>query len=181
VWPDTAIFQAMSDTTEQPDWHAQPVTPASQPEYVITSRLSSTFRDQLEDLVYFHPSQHRVHRGILSAIRDYGKPSIVPGPDDSIQVLLGNDRTVQTLFAIGQGPNEGELLGITVFTRTDEKHFLMIHLAVKEEYAMLAMRARSSIALSLVDELKRILRQVKGAEFLRLLYANEVYMDLPLR
>jgi hypothetical protein len=98
------------------------------------SVLAPERQPELEALLFFNPNQHRVREKIVSAIEEFGIPRISL-ESDRLRVQLDGTE-VQTLFAIAHEPRGDRLAGVAIYTRADARTFLLLHLAVSEEYSI---------------------------------------------
>lgn len=145
-----------------------------------TSVLSPERQPELEELLFFNPNQHRVRETIVSAIESYGIPRIAV-ESDRLRVQLDGGTEVQTLFAIANEARGERLAGVAVYTRADARTFLLLHLAIREEYSNHGSQAGQMLALRFLAELRKLTARVKGVEVLRVFYGRGATRDIPVQ
>jgi predicted GNAT family acetyltransferase len=147
---------------------------------VFTSALDKTHRDELEELMFFHPEQGRFASNILRAVEQHGSPRVTEC-EGKLRIELPSITGVQTLFAVMQDIAQLELVGVVVYTRTSAGVIEILHIAVKDEYTGHGPRSDQQVAFSLIQELCRIARQIRGVHSVQLAYKrNRVLLKTEL-
>ena len=142
------------------------------------SVLAPERQPELEALLFFNPNQHRVREKIVSAIKEFGIPRISLESDRLRVQLEGTE--VQTLYAVAHEPHGDRLAGVAIYTRADARTFLLLHLAVSEEYSIHGKQTAQMLAVRFLAELRRIVARVKGVEVLRVFYGSGATRDIPV-
>ena len=137
----------------------------------FTSALQTTFRDELEALVFFNANQSSVAQGIIDTIDRYGLPRIVEN-EDSLHLTVAGPYEVQNLYALEEQSEQPELVGALIYTRIDVATIVLLHMTVKEEYLLNGKQSQEMLAVKLFDRLKAIARQIKGVRFLQITYGD---------
>jgi len=134
----------------------------------ITSRLPTSQREALEQLVFFNANQHRVRPGIEQSIRTYGAPEIYEF-EGSLRVRVGIVRDVQTLFAVNE---LGRPVGVAVFVRQEQARFVVLHVVVEPRAGLVAGLA-NPVLLRLMHEIRRAARITRGVDRIELPYKGD--------
>jgi hypothetical protein len=145
----------------------------------FTSILERKHLRELERLLFLNPGQHRVRSAIVEAVEKYGIPRVV-AEHGRLRVRLDGGHEVQTLFAIGHTALRVRLAGVMVYTRSDEKTILLLHVAVAKDFASGGRYGRQMLALRLVERLRKIAGQVNGVRAVRLLLGGGRIWDAPV-
>jgi hypothetical protein len=135
----------------------------------ITSLLEQRYRDELEELLYFNPQQAQLRKGIIATVERYGSPRIVEEAG-RLRIKLDRLDEVQTLYAMVRAGPVPTLAGAIVYTRAADDAFEILHIVVKQQYALSSQRAEPGVALLLVEEVAHIAHRVRGIRSVRLAY-----------
>ncbi len=127
---------------------------------------------QLEVLLFFNGRQHRVRKGIETAINRYGAPEIVT-ERNSLRVQVGGETHAQCLFAVEREGKESRPVGVVLYVRDSFERITVLHLVVAEPYAVGGPRAGYNLALRLVQAVKRVARRTSGIRHVELLYSQD--------
>jgi hypothetical protein len=146
------------------------VVAISQIAYVST--LPAEHYHQLEVLLFFNGRQHRVRKGIETAISRYGAPEIVAdGPQ--LRVRVGGETEAQCLFAVEREGKASRPVGVILYVRDSFERITVLHLVVAEAYAVGGPRAGYNLLLRLVQAVKRVARCTAGIRHVELVYSEE--------
>lgn len=146
----------------------------------FTSALDKIHREELEELMFFHPQQERFTSNILRAVEQYGSPRVTEC-EGKLRIELPSITGVQTLFAVVQDVTHWELVGVVVYTRTPDGVILILHVVVKDEYTKQSVHSDQLVAVSLIQELCRIARQIRGIHSVQLGYSrNKILLKTEL-
>jgi hypothetical protein len=135
----------------------------------ITSLVEQKYRDDLEELLYFNPQQSRYRNAIVKMVERYGSPRILER-DGYLRLQLDRLEEVQTLYAMVRVDSIPTLAGAVVYARTQDGGLEILHIVVKQQYAMSSQGCNPGVALSLIEEVARTARKVRGIGYVRLAY-----------
>jgi hypothetical protein len=127
---------------------------------------------QLEVLLFFNGRQHRVRKGIETAISRYGAPEII-SEGGALRVRVGGETGAQCLFAVETDGTQTRPVGVILYVRDSFERITILHLVVAEAYAAGGPRAGHNLLLRLVQAVKRIARCTAGIRHVELLYSQE--------
>ena len=140
-------------------------------ELVFCSALDASYREELEELLFFDPNQQKAFALVSEAIRRYGKPRIVDG-DRRLGVALDSAVEMQTLFVLeGRRPN-APLVGAIGYTRESRSTLAVVFAAVRADYAGRGAKAAEFLLVRMIDQLREIGRRIRGIESLNLITAG---------
>jgi len=148
-------------------------------EFSFVSRLESSWREELEALMYFNPRQHNVVAGIEESIAMFGLPKITE-EDGWLKVSTEKNPFVQTIFAMTSSADEPEIAGLIVYVRNDAPCLTIMHIGVAERFSISGQESESMLALKMILELKKVARQIKGVEYLSLIYGQGSVRKMPV-
>jgi len=138
----------------------------------FVSNLPDEHYHQLEALLFFNGRQHRVRKGIETAIDRYGAPEIV-SERRSLRVQVGGETHAQCLFAVERDGKDSRPVGVVLYVRDSFERITVLHLVVGEAYAVGGPRAGYNLALRLVQAVKRVARRTSGIRHVELLYSQD--------
>ena len=138
----------------------------------FVSSLPAENYHQLEVLLFFNGRQHRVRKGIETAINRYGAPEIVT-EGNSLRVQVGGETHAQCLFAVEREGKDSRPVGVVLYVRDSFERITVLHLVVAEAYAVGGPRAGYNLLLRLVQAVKRVARRTTGIRHVELLYSQE--------
>jgi hypothetical protein len=139
--------------------------------------VSKQSRPALEELMFFNPSQFRVREGIMNSLAKFGHPRLeVSG--DNLVVRVG-DSDAQTLFAYDKDLHSSDPIGMVAFLRTSPAEIAIMHLAVREDYA-LQSRKKGDLGLGiiLIEKVKEIAARIVGIERIIFFYRQNAVIRL---
>ena len=137
----------------------------------FSSVLEADHLKELQNLLFFSPSQHRVSEDIRRSIQLYGVPKIVCS-HGSLRVTVGLFRDPQTLFALQAGALRHRVVGVVVSVRHPEDSLTIVQMAVADECEMVHARDEIPLALQLFSEVLKAARQIKGITRVRVIYGK---------
>jgi hypothetical protein len=144
---------------------------SSSPAITITSRLASSQRPRLEQLLFFNANQYRVRDGIQESIAVYGAPEIVE-QDGWLRICVGDREGVQSLFAVAPG---GRPVGLAVYLRTEAERFVVLHLGVASSANGYV---NSHILLKLMHGIRSAAKRTRGVDRIELVYKRQHTVNL---
>ncbi|MBM4218937.1 MAG: hypothetical protein FJ171_04730 [Gammaproteobacteria bacterium] len=140
---------------------------------MFVSSLPAEYYHQLEVLLFFNGRQHRVRKGIETAINRYGAPEIV-SEGKTVRVQVGGETHAQCLFAVEREGKDSRPVGVILYVRDSFERITVLHLVVAEAYAVGGPRAGyNNLALRLVQAVKRVARRTTGIRHVELLYSQD--------
>lgn len=139
---------------------------------LFVSTLPSEHYHQLEVLLFFNGRQHRVRKGIETAIDRYGAPEIV-ADGKQLRVRVAGDTEAQCLFAVEREGTMSRPVGVILYVRDRFECITVLHLVVAEAYAVGGPRSGYNLCLRLVQAVKRVARCTSGIRHVELLYSQE--------
>jgi hypothetical protein len=130
-------------------------------EMLFTSLLGPEHKPGLERLLFFNGNQSRVVEGVAFIAQSYGIPR-VNVVDGRLRIALRGDVELQSLYVV-----DGEaLVGVLAYTREDDT-FVVLFVAVDEQYESRGRNAGSMLLVKMLRELEGIARRVRGIAQLR--------------
>lgn len=142
---------------------------------LFTSSLGATYRDALEELLFFNPGQANALGSIMDAVEIYGTPELYL-EDDLLRVRVEKLVEVQSIFAL-----DGErLAGMLLYARSDLQNLVVPHIAVAGDYSAQGPQADSLLVMRLLDTLRGSARRIKGIKRISLLYGGRGSCDIPV-
>src|SRR5215510_11280598 len=144
---------------------------------VFTSKVSKQSRPALEELMFFNPSQFRVREGIINSLEKFGHPRLEESGDDLVVRVGKSD--AQTLFVYDSDSKAKDPIGMVAFLRTSPSEIAIMHLAVREEYA-LQNRKHGDLGLGivLIEKVKEIAARIVGVEKIIFFYRKNAVIRL---
>jgi hypothetical protein len=146
---------------------------------VFSSKVQKQSREAVENLFFLNPRQYRVREGITSALQEFGHPRLEE-KDDSVYLRVG-DKDAQTLFAFDSSRPGGDPVGVVVFLRSSPTDIVIVHLAVRPDYALQGRRAGLGLGLALIEKVKEIASRIVGVQRILFFYRPEVVIRLENR
>ncbi len=137
----------------------------------FVSGLPIEHHHQLEALLFFNGRQHRVRKGIETAITRYGPPEIV-ADGNSLRVRVAGPSEAQCLFAVEREGKVSRPVGVILYVRDSFERITVLHLVVAETYAVGGPRAKYNLLLRLVQAVKRVARCTSGIRHVELVYSQ---------
>lgn len=138
----------------------------------FVSALPAEHYHQLEALLFFNGRQHRVRKGIETAISRFGAPEIV-AEGKSLRVRVGGETDAQCLFAVERDGKQLRPVGVILYVRDSFERITVLHFVVAEAYAAGGPRAGYSLLLRLVQAVRRVARRTAGIRHVELVYSRE--------
>ena len=143
---------------------------------VFASNAPADCREELEDLLFFNPRQHKVRQGILDSLSRFGHPRVVDTAT-GLSVRVG-DHEAQTLFAFDQDRDSTAPVGAVVFLRTAPEEVTVLHVVVEDEHGLQGRLAGVGLGVALVEKVKEIAARIVGVKRLVFFYRNQVLLRL---
>jgi len=135
----------------------------------FSSSVKTDYREDLESLLFFNPSQRKYGSGIGKCLKEFGAPGIVT-KNDRLCIRVGQIPDVQVLFAFEN--NQGEtspLIGAIIFYRTDQQNIVVLHIAVRQEYCIRHSHGRMLVT-ELLKEVRRVAHLMRGVKWITIRY-----------
>jgi len=163
----------------------------------ISSVLRSSFRDELERIVFFNPEQSLVTGQLVDLVHRYGVPEIV-NEGDRLRFRLSALGMLQTLYALdstqgdatkedsppASAPQEGttdaaeRLVGVAMFTRLRRTSIVIVHIAAHEDYTSRGKWSGEAVVAQLINAIRAVALRTRGVKTLRILYPHEIRFEL---
>lgn len=137
----------------------------------FVSTLPAEHYHQLEALLFFNGRQHRVRKGIETAIHHYGPPEIVR-EGGSLRVRVAGPSDAQCLIAVERDGSAARPVGVILYVRDSFECIKVLHLVVAEAYAVGGPRAKHNLLLRLVQAVRRVARRTSGIRHVELVYSK---------
>jgi hypothetical protein len=128
-------------------------------------------REIIEGIAFFNPRQIRAKKGILKAVERFGQPRLQE-MECGLTFQVGEHKT-QTLFAYDQSDLQKVPLGIIIFLRCSSSALGIVHMAVHPDYAAGGIYEFEELGFRLVDQVRKIGRQINGIERILFFYHGE--------
>jgi len=143
---------------------------------IFASRVPKECREELEELLFLNPRQHRVRQGIINSLARFGHPR-VEITRDGLSVRVG-DLEAQTLFAFDRDRLGPAPVGVVVFLRTSPTEIAIMHVAVDPDYALKGQSAGVGLGVTLVEKVKEIAARIVGIQRIVFFYRQQVVIRL---
>ncbi len=145
---------------------------------VFTSTLGSSYREELERLLFFNQNQDKVQTDLPLLIERYGMAHVEES-HDRLRIALESTPQPQTLYALEHSEGHERLVGVMVYLRQRDTLSLVIA-AVCEDYAGKRPHDEEPLVRQMVDVLCDVARQVKGIESVTLFPGTPRERQLPV-
>jgi hypothetical protein len=143
---------------------------------VFSSKVQKRSREAVENLFFLNPRQYRVRDGIVNALEQFGQPRLEE-KDDGVYLRIG-DKDAQTLFAFDGSRAGDDPVGVVVFLRNSPAEIVIMHMAVRPDYALQGRRAGLGLGLALIEKVKEIASRIVGVQRIVFFYRQEVVIRL---
>lgn len=140
-----------------------------------TSVLKAHYQDALEKLMFFNPGQKNALLSIMESIESFGNPCVVLD-GDNLRVKVDKLDEVQSLFAL----DGNTLVGVIIYSRTDNSCFCVLHIAVEESYSNNGIHANKLLVPRLINVVRNSAARVKDVEIVRVIDNNRQVKDYPV-
>ncbi|MCW6035950.1 hypothetical protein K4A83_06645 [Spirulina subsalsa FACHB-351] len=144
--------------------------------FSISSTLKTSYRDDLERLMFFNPHQGKVREQVMTSIEVYGQPKILE-EEGFLKITLDSDFCTQCLFALD---TREQLIGVIIYVRASPDHLVITHVAVQEDYASGGMYQDRFLVFRLVARVREIGQQIKGIQWVSLIYGLGKEQKIPV-
>jgi len=144
----------------------------------FTSVLNGAYHDALERIFYHNEQQQKLADAILKAVERYGVPRIT-NKNGQLRILFDSGLEPQTLFAMEEGRDGMELVGVIVYTREIDA-LVVAFIAIREDYTCHEARGDRMLAQRFFDELRGIGRRVKGIKSIRVWLRGPAPVSIPV-
>jgi hypothetical protein len=143
---------------------------------LFSSKVQKRSREAVENLFFLNPRQYRVRDGITEALEEFGHPRLEE-KDDNVFLHVG-DKDAQTLFAFDGNRTGDDPVGVVVFLRSSPAEIVIVHMAVRPDYALQGRRAGLGLGLALIEKVKEIASQIVGIQKIVFFYRHEIVIRL---
>jgi hypothetical protein len=143
----------------------------------LSSLLPSSFREELERIVFFNPEQQAVMARLVEAVHRFGVPAIVE-EQDHLRFQVPALGMLQTLYALDETDGEPRLAGVAMFTRDGLATIVVLHVALHEDYTVHGRWAAAAVVGRLLAAIRGAALRTHGIRMLRVPYARENAIDL---
>lgn len=138
----------------------------------FTSTLEIKYCEDLEQLMFFNPSQKNALAAIEDSLEKFGLPCIYDD-GDYLRVKVEKLDEVQTLFAM----DNDILTGVLVYSRITLERLTVIHIAIHQDYSAQGKHAHSMLMMRMLELLRNCARRIKGVETIRLMHRKNQFRD----
>lgn len=166
--------------TEPSGASAEHLLSLAKSELRFVSRLPAASHSELESLLFFHPDQERVSRGILESVEKYGLPRI-HSDGDFLRVTVGDSMEVQSLYAIVETKENSKLVGIMIYSRVDQETLVLLHIATAHDYSSSGKHSGAMLTVRFVTELRQAAQRIKGVKSILVMYGLGAPKKIPVR
>lgn len=140
----------------------------------ITSRLETGYRQDLENLLFFHPQQDKHRADIAECVMRYGVPEIC-NCNGLLRVSIGGEMLAQSLYAFSDRHEAQPLRGVVIYIR-DAASLVILHVVIAEDGEGLKNPHVSTAGLMwrMIGEIRDAAARIKGIETVRMLYRERL-------
>ena len=135
---------------------------------VITSRLSEDFREDLEDVLFFNPKQHKAAADIKHFVEHYGVPEII-NEHGYLRISL-DSYVAQALYSIDRTKTKDSLAGVIVFVRKNIENISILYIAIAKNQILRGPIITARLAWDLVHQVIESARLIGGVRKVNLPY-----------
>jgi len=135
---------------------------------VFSAVLDESYRENLENLLFFNPNQEKTIAIVAEGIRRYGKPSIAT-VGGRLSVALEALSGAETLFAFDNFWPKPQLIGLIVYAREGDDTLAIPYVAVHKDFARGGPKAKEFLFMRLIDQVCEIGRSIEGVTSLGLI------------
>jgi hypothetical protein len=146
----------------------------------ITSVLGGSFRDELEQLVFFNPEQSLITGPLVDLVRRHGVPVVVED-GDRLRFRVTSFGLLQTLYALDCTEPPDRLVGVAMFTRPRRNSIVVLHLAAHRDYTSRGKWRGEEVVARLIGAIRAVALRTRGVRSLRIMYPHEIRFALPER
>jgi len=143
---------------------------------IFSSRVPTECREDLENLLFFNPRQHKVREGIINSLQHFGHPRLEQ-TESGLSIKVGK-LEAQTLFAFDRERPNPAPVGVVVFIRTSPEEIAIMHVAVDDNYGLQGAAAGVGLGVTLVEKVKEIAARIVGVKRIIFFYRREVVIRL---
>ena len=145
---------------------------------VFTSSLPTSYKTELERLLFFNQNQQKARQDVPQLVERYGMAHVV-ADSNLLRVRLAASPAPQTLYAMEHGDGTERLVGVMVYLREDDTLSLVIA-AVHEDYAGPACGSRQPLVAEMVELLRSVGRRIRGIRSVTLFPGTQRQRKLPI-
>jgi hypothetical protein len=139
-------------------------------DFILQSSLAASYREALEQLLFFNPRQAAARDAIARAVDAYGAPSIAATPD-GLRVVVARRDDVQCLFALKTSGGGPKLAGMVVYLRTSPEEMNVLHLSVAD-WCCRGRYTAIEVAAVLTRAVSAVARRLRGVHRVSLFYVQ---------
>lgn len=146
-----------------------------------TSRLEERHLERLQNLLFFNENQGRYRDGIIQSIEMFGEP-FLRTRDGLIRVHTTRLGEVQSIYAVvGTEHEVSHPIGVSVFARSAEDAFALLHISVDEEFIAGGPHAMEMVAFKLFQRTMDAARSIRGIRRMTIHYGPLAFSEFPVR
>ena len=138
---------------------------------VITSRLGEDFREDLEDLLFFNPNQHKTAADIKHCVEHYGVPEIT-NEHGYLRIRLDSYSVAQTLYSIDRTESRDSLAGVIIFVRNNIEDISILYIAIAKNQILRGPIITARLAWDLLHQVIESATLISGVRNVKLPYAG---------
>ena len=138
---------------------------------VITSRLGEDFREDLEEVLFFNPKQHKAAADIKHCVKHYGVPEIT-NEHGYLRISLDSYFVAQTLYSIDRTETKDSLAGVIVFVRNNIEDISILYIAIAKNQILRGPIITARLAWDLVHQVIVSATLIRGVRNVKLAYAG---------
>jgi len=145
--------------------------------YHFSSKLSTNYREALEELLLFNKKQADYIEDIEKSIEEFGAPRVVT-EGETLRIKIGAIDDVQCLFALNSKTEDANLIGLIIYFRCALNNIRVLHIAVDKDYAFDGKFSAQNLTWQLIGKVRESALKIKGIESLSIAYRR---ITFPIR
>jgi len=138
---------------------------------LITSRLNEEFHEDLEQVLFFNPQQHKAETGIRDCVERFGVPEITT-ENGFLRINVESFSGSQSLFSIDRTESEDILAGVIMYVRDTHEDISVLHIAVAENYILKGQITTARLVWDLLRHVVESASHIKGVRNVKLIYGK---------
>jgi hypothetical protein len=144
--------------------------------YHFLSKLSTNYREALEELLLFNKKQLDYIEDIEKSIKEFGAPRVVT-EGETLRIKIGSN-DVQCLFALDSKTEDANLIGLIIYFRCALNNITVLHIAVDKDYTFDGRFSAQNLTGQLIRKVRESALKIKGIESLSIAYRR---ITFPIR
>ncbi|MBN1779915.1 hypothetical protein JW948_02220 [bacterium] len=145
--------------------------------FTFTDRLSKSCRQDLEQLFFFNPQQHRHLEPIVRMVEAFGQPALeVQG--DSVGIVLADHPDAACLYAL----DHDRLAGVALIAQFKPDTLSVLHIAIDPAYTLHGDNGHRGLMNAMLEELKRMAKKRHTVERITIGYTrgDQRHLEIPV-